>query len=496
MRRRVDDEKHRQADIIERIKAEEIRAWKLKHGLRSPGEQLPSGACPGPATCVGEAHAAAKREIAEEHRLRGRLEANRRAAMRRGREALARLDAKRLEQEQEKGAKRKRGAPAATTAATEQRTKGKAQQTAKVNTKVAKNASTQVGDSILEVNVYNAARNAATIRFNSSCNSQESLDANDDIVCVPLQTTSKPAAADVHHLSDDLSSSLEIEAEARKLAQALPIVSALRKPENTAPFATDVAAAASPVPAPVSPIRAASELIRNRRSQHKNNDQPINWFVPSEEQSSSVPVEPLRIADAWSAGLRTTAATTTDKPLPTTTKASTNHTKQATDSHAKHSTFTTERVVEPLKQRNRSPNKRNAPAAVRRPSASPSKRAAGVPGAATVRKSTQPSAKQPYVPQFNKPTTSAERQRLSGLQAATPDDQPPIPAETQQRVQYYDHANRFAKEYEVPTGAVVHAGTADAIGPNAMQAALAERRRDVQLAAQTEEMRYGIIGYS
>lgn len=478
VRQRVDDEQRRQMDIVERIKAEEIRAWKQKHGLHSPNR--PTTAAPA-ATHVGEAHAAAKLEIAEEYKLRGRIEANRRAAMRRGREALARLDAERLQQEQAKADKRKRSAVTATTAQKRTKSAPKTKVVVQAVKSVAsKNAGTQVGDSILDVNQYNCAQNTAIVCLNSSSASEDSLYQKDGVQ--PKSTANKSACVvDVDELSDTLSSSLEIEAEARKLSQALPLIAAVKK-STTMPHNTEAAsatvAAASPVPGPVSPIRAATEMIRNRRSQ-QNNMQPINWFAPSGEQISA-PVEPLSVATAWSSGLRTNVPNA-DKPIKMATNRPMPANRQTLATNAKEIAATGERV-EPLKQRNRSPNKRIVPGH-RQTSASPSKRTV-VPPVTTLRKT--PTKQPQFVPQFNRPTTAAEREKLSAMAKSSEERQ--TATEKQARVQYYDHANRFSKEYDAPAD-VVHVDVANRSAPNAMQAAVEEKRREEQLAAKHAKMR-------
>lgn len=62
----------------------------------------------------------------------------------------------------------------------------------------------------------------------------------------------------------------------------------------------------------------------------------------------------------------------------------------------------------------------------------------------------------------------------------------PLPA----RVQYYDHANRFSKEY-VADADLVHVDGAETVEPNAMQAAVEEVERIAVRNAEMAEKRYG-----
>lgn len=316
-RRKFDEEQARQIGIIDSIKKAEINAWKAKHGLHSPLQ--PSAVHAGTATCIGAAHEAARRERAEElDPARQRQEEQRRqAAEQRGRQALAKVHGVRQQQQQ---AKDKR--PAAAAAVRVRYTKPVLTTSRKVQTKgsaAAKHASTQVGDSIMHV----------PASVNTSCSAVEDV----------VRTNGQPSRAvqPIDISSDSLSSSVET----RQPSQPLPRVI------DTRPATVDCPT----VPPPVahSPIRQASDLIRQRRNQQSQ--QSVNWYAPTEP--IGVSSEPLRVPDtAWSLGLRT---------MPDQSAA------KAAAADRQPPSASQPLAVEPLRQRNASPAKPTS-AAVRKTS--------------------------------------------------------------------------------------------------------------------------------
>lgn len=494
-RRKYDDEQNRQIAIIDRIKADEIRAWKAKHGLHSPlPRTTPSQSGTmhtGTTTRIGAAHAAAERERAEEQdpESRRQLEQQRRVAEQRGRQALAKLEGERQQRQQAILLK-----PAAAAAVRMRYTKPVLTKSKKVQTKesVAKHASTQVGDSIMIV--------PAGIETTSSL--------DEDAVRTSTRKTAAVEQIDIS--SDTLSSSVEIEAQVQQPSKPQPAMNAMHTNINH-PIV------GPPPPVSDSPIRQASDLIRRRRSQQIQ--QSVDWFAPTDP--IAVRSEPLRVPDtAWSAGLRT---------MPT---------QSTTPAPAIHPTAPVQNAVESLRQRNASPGRvmnvaattaspakpvarrapirrqsmpqPNKPAAPAATSAKYPQRKLNGPAASSVRQlqskpksAAVPIAKQPFVPLFNKPAvadillpqsqatgnvsqnalpTAATVQSAVAFTVSSSDEHPPS------RVQYYDHANRFSKEYVANVDAV-HVDDTDAVMPNAMQAAAEEVQRNAMLTAELAEKR-------
>lgn len=321
VRQRVDDEQRRQIAVIDRIKAEELRAWKAKHGLRSPQQRSE-----GSATRVGEAHAAAERENAAEVETRKRREQQQRTAAKRGREALARMEKANAERQQAKG---QRGV----------RILGskKSLATAKVvthprSTTTTAAVSTQVGESILEVGGDRGA-NVPDVCLDTSTSSSSSSSSSSGVLLVDPPQPNVTTADKLDTPSDI--SGFELQHRANELAKSLPLAytkGSKDVPAMAAPIADNPDDAIAH-----SPICEATDLIRQRRSRQlqQNKTAPVNWFVPSMNAAETNVRDRLPIATAWSAGLRST-----DKSPAARNKTSTDRRDNAA----------------PLRQRNASPN--------------------------------------------------------------------------------------------------------------------------------------------
>ena len=88
-----------------------------------------------------------------------------------------------------------------------------------------------------------------------------------------------------------------------------------------------------------------------------------------------------------------------------------------------------------------------------------------------------------FIPQFSKVSSS----KLPSV-ATTDPTSLAKPVETQSKVQFYDHSNRFSKEYEACDN-IVQKEVPDPHQPNAMEAAIEESHKEAEHVAYQEELK-------
>lgn len=495
-RRNVQEENKRQLARIEQIKNDELRAWKEKY-IGETQHQLDNCLLK-----VGEAHAAALKENELERKAQEQRIKNHRLATKRGKEALAIL------RQNTTDAKRKI-VPAA-------------------SVKKATNATiaTQVTDSLDRI--FHSNQQKATEGQERLPNRHVYANVLEEDNIVDLSSSSdtqfflepqeKPHASDpyvdlakseteiVNISSESLSSSLEIIAKGSRLSKTLPLAcsktsrptgNAVNSKKNSAHYSPSkyVAADTSSETALPSngptvtqtepntlPLTQVSDLI-NRRKISKVTLQVDNDFnnKPTGILPENITPPPIIVQGAERPSrscLRPSSSNILHKPLALLAKP-----KVAPSTNAKHSTVTRNFLK---KTNSPAPRKHTQPIKTH---------------LKTKTKSVNPiPTNKEYIPLFVKPTTSS-RLFVEGHAINPPQIQSNVwpkptssatitePEPSEEKVTFYDHANRFAKEYDPPEN-VMHKELKDDAQPNAMTAALEEMQLDAERNERNEQLKY------
>lgn len=421
----MSEERKRQVDRIDQIKADEVRAWKQKH-LGIMDDILEE--CVGK---VGEAQAAAKAEIELEKKRLELQKVNRRLAAKRGREAMARLESDKMKQ-----AKPTRK-PLVTT---KRPVSGKLGETV--------NVATQVSDSINDMQT--------PTHLNQ-------IDGNNTPQVIP---------ATQNISSDTLSSSIEVAIQSLQLAQAQSINKFSNNSERVLPVNTDQPWDEIPIPVTTSErqnpqndqITLASDLISKRR-QTNSNIGPLLGF-------SEMPREINEMQDNYrnrnaSSNRNTPQVFAKDiQPTIASSRLQTISNRKTDSTQSKH------RTLSPSKHSTQQPHQ--------------------------PKQSTQLPDRPTFVPMFTKPpSTQLLVQGTSihpgGVTRNSTSATQIVPTQSSSsllsapKVKYYDHANRFSKEYEAnDEHLIVHSEANDSFVPNAMEAAAIERRHEEQFAVEKQ----------
>lgn len=411
---RVNDERNRQIERIDQIKADEVRAWKQKQ-LGIMDDVLEECVIK-----VGEAQAAARTENELEKKRLEQQKVNRRLAAKRGREAMAKL-----ESDKRKQAKSARKPPVTT----------KRPGSGKLGEPV--NVATQVGESLNEL---------------QNTMDQSPLVGKKQVVR-PLSTQNIS--------SDTLSSSIEVAIQALQLAKTKPNYQFQNSPELVLP--TNSSSNIVENNSQELPITLASDLISRRRQTNSNIGPLLGSSEAAISKISSSHINPQSeyLKDIQptiprpilpSGAIRKTPPPPQSKPID----------NKRTLSPSKH----------PIRPNNNNP--KTTPEVRSRPPTT-------------------------FVPMFTKPSSTqllvqgksilpggSERNSRNAAQLlpiteSTSSHPPSAPF-----VQYYDHANRFSKEYEQDEHLVVQPEPYDSLVPNAMEAADMERRREEEFAAEEQ----------
>lgn len=418
LRTRVAEERKRQIDRIDQIKADEVRAWKEKY-LGIMDEKLEE--CYGK---VGDAHAAAKAEIEMEKKRLELQKINRRLAAQRGREAMAKLESD----------KQKQAKPARKPPVTGKRPVSRKSDPVTV--------ATQVGESLNEMEIVK--------------------DTNKLIRSHSMQNIS----------SDTLSSSIEVAIQSLRLAKS--------QPDSVLPIAD--ANHIDEVPLPGSALNktnyqdAQITLATNLISKRRQTNSTIGTLLgmPDPAIPNDVPHTPSNYAN-----------------------------RNASSNIQPQNEFPKD--IQPTLPRPSQPpiaNRKSIAANPKPRTLSPSKQSTNIPTNLSKTTSSELPARPPtYVPMFTKPSSTQLLVQghsigpgVAAIRHPTNASQMPTIAESTvesaaPKVQYYDHANRFSKEYEPDERLIVQPEVYDRFTPDARQAANIERRRELEYAADEQRRR-------
>lgn len=485
-RRNVQEEKLRQLARIEQIKNDELLAWKQKY-IGETQQQYNN--C---LSTVGEAHAAAARENELERQAEQQRIKNHRLATKRGKDALAVLRQKKTD------AKTKRlpavavKKPTTATIATQvtdsldrafQSNQRKATDGQEIPSNRHVNANVLVGE-----NIESLSSSSDTLFL---LEPQEKQHAS-----VPYIDLAKSENEIVNISSESLSSSLEIITKGSRLSKTLPLAcSKTLRPTgnvvNSAQYspsdyvAADISHASNDPTATqtepnTGPFTQISDLV-NKRKLSKVTLQVDNdsGNEPTAILIDDVTPPPIIVETDTErpskSCLRHSSSNILHKPPTVLAKP-----KVTSPKNIKHTTVTRNFL-----------KKTNSPAP--RKHSQPLK-----PHLKSNAKTVKPiPTNKEYIPLFVKPTTSS-RLYVEGHAIAPPQTQSKVwpkptssatvPDPPEQKVTFYDHANRFAKEYDRPEN-VIHKEQKDDAQPNAMTAALEEIQLDAERNERNEQLK-------
>lgn len=483
-RRNVQHEKLRQLARIEQIKNDELRAWKAKYIGET--EQQYSNCL----SNVGEAHAAAARENALERKAQEQRIKNHRMATQRGKDALAILRQKNTTSGKKKvvpsvAVKKPKTVTIATqvTDSLNQRSTSEAQDRPS-NQHVYANV-------LLEDNIEDLSSSSDSLCLLEPQEKQHS--------CVPYMDLAKSQTEILNISSDTLSSSLEIITKGSRLSKTLPLTcsktskpptgtanlnknSAHYSPSNYATADTSSETTLRDDPSEritepnTMPFTQISDLINKRKT---------TGIAIDNEPTAPIVVEktppPLIIVEK-----------DTDRPSKSCLRPSSSnvaHKPQAKPKEPPAKSPKLSTVTRNFLKKTNSP----APRKHTQPLKTHLK---------TKTKSVNPTTptNKEYVPLFVKPTTSS-RLFVEGHAIARPQTESkvwpkptssahiPAPEPSEPKVTFYDHANRFSKEYDPPEN-VIHKEQKDGTQPNAMTAALEEVQLEAVRQERNEQLKY------
>lgn len=484
----VQEEKLRQLGRIEKIKNDELRAWKEKY-IGETQQQYNN--C---LSIVGEAHAAAARENELERKAEQQRIKNHRLAKKRGKDALAILR------------QNKTG------------TKSKTLPAIPVRKQTTATIATQVTDSLDRAfqsnhrkttddqewppnrHVYATALEADNIE-NLSCSSdslfllepQEKHHAS-----VPFIDLAKSETEIVNISSESLTSSLEIITKGSRLSKTLPLAcSKTSRPSGNGENSNKNSAHYSPSDYVAADTSSETTLTSNNPTQTEPNTLPftqVSDLINKRKMSKvtlEVDNEPTAIVIDDTPPPPIIVATNTERPSKSCLRPSSSNIL-----HTPHTVLAKPKVI-PIADTKHSTVTRN----FLRKTNSPAPRKHSQPLKTPLKSKTKsvtpiPTNKE-YIPLFVKPTTSS-RLFVEGHAIAPPQTQSQvwprptssvtIPDQTEQKVKFYDHANRFAKEYDPPEN-VIHKEQKDDAQPNAMTAALEEIQLDAERNERNEQLK-------